>query len=159
MLLVVLFLVLAAGGVLVTSVLMDQPEWAWLSVLLSVLAAVLLVVQRIRRRREASSSSPEPATEGEAGQDSTAQADDDTAEHDEPGEEDTDAADALLVSESDDEVVVVDERPRYHLSSCQWLGDLEVQGLPVREARELGFTACARCTPDAVLAGQARAAR
>ena len=159
MLLVVLFLVLAAGGVLVTSVLIDRPEWSWLSVLLSVLAAALLVVERFRRRREASSSPQEPPPAGEAGRESGEPADDDADDDREPDEEDTDAADALLVSDSEDEVVVVDERPRYHLAACGWLGEREVQGLPVREARELGFTACARCTPDAVLAGKARAAR
>ncbi|GAA3356067.1 hypothetical protein [Saccharopolyspora gregorii] len=158
MLLVVLFLVLAAGGVLVTSVLVQRPEWAWLSVLLSVLAAALLVVERLPRRREASSPPRQPVSAGEAGQDPAAPAGEVDVDE-EPDEEDTDAADALLVSESDDEVVVVDERPRYHLASCDWLGEREVQGLPVKEARELGFTACSRCTPDAVLAGQARAAR
>ncbi|MFR9730857.1 hypothetical protein ACL03H_16660 [Saccharopolyspora sp. MS10] len=158
MLLVVLFLVLAAGGVLVTSVLIDRPEWSWLSVLLSVLAAALLVVERFRRRREASSSSPGSSPEGEAGRE-PGEAADDEADDREPDEEDTDAADALLVSDSEDEVVVVDERPRYHLAGCGWLGERAVEGLPVREARELGFTACARCAPDAVLAEKARAVR
>ncbi|MBQ6639784.1 MAG: hypothetical protein IJH84_01975 [Saccharopolyspora sp.] len=162
MLLVVLALVLAAAGVLVTSVVIGSPAWSWLSVVLCAVCAVLLVVDRLRRRREASSSpsGPGPAVpaddsrEGTAAQSATAE----DGSGDEPAEEDTDAADALLVSESDEEVVVVDERPRYHLAACGWLGDREVLSLPVREARELGFTSCARCTPDAVLAGQARTA-
>lgn len=75
----------------------------------------------------------------------------------EPPEESTDATDLLVVSELSDEVVVIDERPRYHLSSCAWLGNRPILSLPVSEARDLGFTPCALCTPDAVLAAQQRA--
>jgi len=74
----------------------------------------------------------------------------------EPAEEDTDAADALVVSELTDEVLVLDERPRYHLAACGWLGDRPTIPLPVNEARQLGFTPCGRCTPDAKLAAAAR---
>lgn len=75
----------------------------------------------------------------------------------EPTEEDTDAADLLLVCELDDEVAVVDERPRYHLPDCRWVGTRPTEALPVREARELGFTPCAGCGPDAELAARHRA--
>ncbi|MFC0545200.1 hypothetical protein [Kutzneria chonburiensis] len=74
----------------------------------------------------------------------------------EPAEEDTDAADALVVSELTDEVLVLDERPRYHLAGCAWVGDRPTIPLPVDEARQLGFTPCAACTPDAKLAAAAR---
>jgi hypothetical protein len=77
----------------------------------------------------------------------------------EPAEENTDAADILVVSELADEVVVIDERPRYHLSACAWLGDRPVVPLPVSEARELGFTPCMRCSPDATLAAKHRSLR
>jgi hypothetical protein len=78
---------------------------------------------------------------------------DDQQEQDpEPAEEDTDAADALVVSELTDEVLVLDERPRYHLAGCAWVGDRPTIPLPVNEARQLGFTPCARCTPDRKLA-------
>jgi hypothetical protein len=198
-LVVVLLLVLAACGVLVGSVLTNHPQWAWFSVLLSVLGAALLVVERARRRREASSSATESAAanggEGPAephSADSVAAQDPTEAETtdagttdaatadaateslgdpvgpqraavssepgEEPEEEDTDAADWLVVSELDSEVVVLDERPRYHLRSCGWLGERTVVRLPVREARELGFTPCALCVPDATLARRARAA-
>ncbi|SHF33389.1 hypothetical protein [Streptoalloteichus hindustanus] len=76
----------------------------------------------------------------------------------EPAEEDTDAADVLAVAELADQVLVVDERPRYHLADCGWLADRPTIPLPVREARELGFTPCALCAPDAVLVGRRRAA-
>jgi hypothetical protein len=78
---------------------------------------------------------------------------------DEPAEEDTDAADALVVSELSDQVLVLDERPRYHLAGCSWVGDRPTIPLPVDEARQLGFTPCARCTPDAKLAAMARSAK
>ncbi len=75
----------------------------------------------------------------------------------EPDEEDVDAADALAVGGLSDEVVVVDEHPRFHLSSCPWLGDKPTLPLPVEEAVELGFTGCARCRPSTVLAAHSRA--
>ncbi|HKR50104.1 MAG TPA: hypothetical protein VJT72_11070 [Pseudonocardiaceae bacterium] len=75
----------------------------------------------------------------------------------EPGEEDTDAADLLVVYELTDEVLVVDEHPRYHLTRCPWPEQSRVERLPVREARELGFTPCARCRPDTTLARRHRA--
>jgi len=75
----------------------------------------------------------------------------------EPDEEDVDAADALAVGGLFDEVVVVDEHPRFHLSSCPWLGDKPTLPLPVEEAVELGFTGCARCRPSTVLAAHSRA--
>jgi hypothetical protein len=77
----------------------------------------------------------------------------------EPGEELTDATDLLVVSELDAEVRVVDEHPRYHLVSCSWLVQRATIPIAVSEARQLGFTPCARCGPDARLAGQHRAAR
>ena len=70
-----------------------------------------------------------------------------------------DAADALVVSELTDEVRVLDERPRYHLADCPWLASRASLGLPVDEARQLGFTPCAVCRPDATLATRERAAR
>jgi hypothetical protein len=77
----------------------------------------------------------------------------------EPGEEDTDAADLLVVYELADEVLVVDEHPRYHLARCRWPDDARAERLPVREARELGFTPCAQCRPDKALARKHRSAR
>ncbi len=80
------------------------------------------------------------------------------AESAEPDEEQTDAADVALVSEAEDQVVVIDERPRYHLITCAWLGSRRTIPLPVREARELGFSPCALCEPDATLVQQLRGA-
>ena len=79
--------------------------------------------------------------------------------NEEPGEESTDASDLLVVSELTIEVRVVDEHPRYHLGACAWLRDKSTLPLPVNEARQLGFTPCAYCGPDAILAARHRAAR
>jgi len=75
-----------------------------------------------------------------------------------PGEEDTDAADLLVVYELTDEVLVVDGHPRYHLTRCRWPDQAHAERLPVREARELGFTPCDRCRPDTALARKHRGA-
>ncbi|NIH84232.1 hypothetical protein FHX45_001125 [Amycolatopsis granulosa] len=80
-----------------------------------------------------------------------------TAEEGEPGVERTDPADAEIVSGLDVEVVVVDEHPRYHLTDCDWLTGRDTIPISVSEARDLGFTPCARCTPDAGLANTHRA--
>lgn len=78
---------------------------------------------------------------------------------DEPGEEATDATDLLIVSDLTVEVRVVDEHPRYHLARCTWLTDKPTLPLPVSEARQLGFTPCALCCPDGILASRHRASR
>lgn len=70
----------------------------------------------------------------------------------EPPEEQPDRAAAELVATLPDEVVVIDEQPRYHLSDCRALLAKPVIPLPVREAVELGFTPCGWCTPDTRLA-------
>jgi hypothetical protein len=75
----------------------------------------------------------------------------------EPDEEDTDAADLLVVTDLSVEVRVLDERPRYHLASCAWLGERASLGLPISEARQLGFTPCGVCRPDSTLAERKRA--
>lgn len=63
---------------------------------------------------------------------------------------------AAVVAGLEADVVVVDERPRYHLATCVHLIDRELQVLPVREAVELGFTPCAMCEPDTALLAQAQ---
>ncbi|WP_328611406.1 hypothetical protein OG943_20540 [Amycolatopsis sp. NBC_00345] len=73
-----------------------------------------------------------------------------------PGEEKTDEEDLAIVSDLEDEVVVVDEFPRYHLVDCGWLSGRDTIPIAVGEARQLGFTPCSRCGPDAVLAAAHR---
>jgi hypothetical protein len=74
-----------------------------------------------------------------------------------PPVEPHDAEAAGAVAELDDEVLVVDELPRYHLGGCRSLAGSPVIPLAAREAVELGFTPCAWCTPDRVLSARHRA--
>ena len=77
----------------------------------------------------------------------------------EPGEEDVEVTDLLLVVDLDDEVLVVDEHPRYHLPGCPALEGREGIGLPMVEARTDGFTPCATCRPVRHLADTERSRR
>jgi hypothetical protein len=74
----------------------------------------------------------------------------------EPPLEEVEVTDLLLVMDLHDEVVVVDEHPRYHLAECSWLRGRSTIPLPVDEARTDGFTPCGVCTPDRHLAGVER---
>ena len=69
-------------------------------------------------------------------------------------EEPHDGPAAALVAGLEDEVVVVDEQPRYHVTGCRSLAGSPLIPLPVREAVELGFTPCGWCTPARTLAGR-----
>ena len=63
----------------------------------------------------------------------------------------------LLVVDLEDEVLVVDEHPRYHLGGCPYLRGRTTLPLPHDEARTDGFTPCGVCEPDHTLADQVRA--
>lgn len=76
-----------------------------------------------------------------------------TSDGDAP-EERPDAAAAALVAGLDDEVLVIDEQPRYHVPGCRTLLTASLIPLPAHEAVELGFTPCGWCTPDRTLAGR-----
>ncbi|MFE0026830.1 hypothetical protein [Amycolatopsis sp. NPDC059021] len=210
MLYIVLVLVLAALGLLVTALITATSLWAWISIGLSVLAGLLLVLDWLRRRRRAAAAEAEPAEAAESAEDSedseaaepateTAETTEekdveqttllpkagelgdpgDTPEPDvsedasdtektstitaapavrdgDPPEEQTSADDLVIVSELEDEVVVVDEHPRYHLTDCGWLAGRDTIPIAVGEARQLGFTPCGRCTPDTSLAAAHR---
>ena len=77
----------------------------------------------------------------------------------EPGEEDVEVTDLLLVVDLGDEVLVVDEHPRYHLAGCPFLDGRDGIGLPMVEARTDGFTPCAACRPVRHLADIERSRR
>lgn len=70
---------------------------------------------------------------------------------DEPPVEQADPAAAELVARLEDEVVVVDEQPRYHVTGCRSVLGQPIIPLPAREAVELGFTPCGWCSPDRTL--------
>lgn len=78
---------------------------------------------------------------------------------DPPGEplvEDVSASDELRVLDLLDDVLVVDGRPRYHMPGCRHLIGRETVSLPISEARQVGFTPCAWCRPNATLADRSR---
>ncbi|MGK3203046.1 hypothetical protein [Amycolatopsis sp. MEPSY49] len=199
MLYIVLVLVLAALGLLVTALITASSLWAWVSIGLSVLAGLILVADWLRRRRRSTASTPaaaepeaepapadepepasaeaveKPAEEeqtvlipaaGDLGDpadtpepdpapveavETPAEAGEEPGTEGEPGEEETPAADLAVLADLEDEVVVVDEHPRYHLRTCIWLGSRDTIPIGVGEARQLGFTPCDRCSPDATL--------
>ncbi|MFI9009710.1 hypothetical protein ACIGNX_21010 [Actinosynnema sp. NPDC053489] len=168
MLYAVLLLVLAALGLLVPALTTAQTHWAWLSVGASGAAAAVLALDWWLRRRsgpgaagtavvdhQVSGGDRRPGSEGTGDEPAGSPPDQALSE---PAEEDVDAADALVVSELTDEVRVLDERPRYHLADCSWLAGRTSLGLPVDEARRLGFTPCAVCRPDGRLADRERTA-
>lgn len=155
MLFAVLLLVLVALGLLVPALTTSSTSWAWSSVGASGLAAVVLALDWWRHRRRAAGDQPPAPVAGDASPaPERARASDEDAE---PAEEETDAADLLVVADLTDEVRVLDERPRYHLAGCTWLGERSSLGLPVAEARQLGFTPCGVCLPDSTLATAQRA--
>jgi hypothetical protein len=70
---------------------------------------------------------------------------------DEPPVQVVSASDADRVARLRAEVVVIDGRPRYHLSDCVQLLGRSQERLPVSEAVELGFTPCRDCAPVTTL--------
>ena len=77
----------------------------------------------------------------------------------EPSVEEVEVTDLLIVVDLTDEVLVVDEHPRYHLDGCRFLVGKETIPLPLDEARTDGFTPCGLCAPDRHLADRERRRR
>jgi hypothetical protein len=176
-----LVLVLASAGLLIAGLGAGDHQLIWGSMVASVLAAICLAVAVFRRRApipadgpaartepelpvaiDAGPAEPEPARD-EPPPDAPP-ADEPPPERaaapapppDEPAEEETSASDVLRILDLLDEVMVVDQRPRYHLPECPHLIGKDAQPLPISEARGAGFTPCGRCRPDSTLADRAR---
>jgi clumping factor A len=97
----------------------------------------------------------EPAGADLAG-DSLGEADEDDPA-DEPLPQVVSPGDAVRVARMEAEVLVVDGRPRYHVSDCQHLLGRISEPIPVNEAVELGFSPCGLCRPvDRLVAAAAR---
>jgi hypothetical protein len=75
---------------------------------------------------------------------------------DEPPAQRVAPAEAARVAQLDDDVLVIDGRPRYHLPGCVHLLGREHESLPVGEAVELGFSPCGLCEPDSTLLARSR---
>jgi hypothetical protein len=80
-------------------------------------------------------------------------------EEGEPPVEEVEVTDLLLVVDLKEDVVVLDEHPRYHLAECPRLVGHEAIPLPLDEARTDGFTPCGICSPDRTMAERERARR
>ena len=151
-------LVLLGLGLFVGGVLSGATWLYWTCVAACVAAAVLIVL--VRRGMPAAASTEktvraEPAP-GTAPAEQPVQVPQDLPD---PEVEDVEVTDLLLVVDLKDEVLVVDEHPRYHLAECSHLPGRTTIPMPVDEARGDGFTPCAACEPDRNLASRARARR
>ncbi|TFV75390.1 hypothetical protein E4P39_09995 [Blastococcus sp. CT_GayMR19] len=169
-------LVLLGLGLFVAGILTGATALYWGCVAACVVAAVLLVVARRRISAAASGGTPAAANGAPAatpGQGTAAPAGatepagaaapagpaappEDLPD---PDVEEVEVTDLLLVVDLKDEVLVLDEHPRYHLADCVHLRGRTPIPLPVDEARTDGFTPCAVCEPDRNLAQRARARR
>jgi hypothetical protein len=159
-------LVLLGLGLFVAGVLTGATALYWACVAVCVFAAGLIVLARRRLPGTApgktAGSAKEPAggpatvAEGPGGKAvETAPA----VELGDPPAEDVEVTDLLLVVDLKDEVLVVDEHPRYHLAGCVHLSGRTSIPMPLDEARTDGFTPCAECAPDRTLAERVRARR
>jgi hypothetical protein len=148
-------LVLAGIGLFVAGVVTDGPVWYWACVGVSALAAVLLLLAR----RELARSAPGAAMSGGTGRPGAPSPAGRGGQGDEPPAEEVAASDLLMVMDMSEDVLVVDEHPRYHLEECPYLiGQLGIR-VPVDQARTDGFTPCGLCAPDRRLASSERARR
>jgi hypothetical protein len=98
-------------------------------------------------------AAPNSAANGVADQQVADELPPDEDPSDEPPAQHTPREDAALIARLPAEVLVVDGRPRYHVTGCRHLSEREYEPLPVAEAVELGFTPCGWCQPDTVLLG------
>ena len=157
-------LVLLGLGLFVAGIRTGFEPYYWACVAACVAAAVLIALVRrgmaaavpstaaSSAEEDAGSAVPgrptEEAVQGASGQRLPA-----------PAVEEVEVTDLLLVVDLKDEVLVVDEYPRYHLAGCEHLSGRTPIPLPIDEARGDGFTPCAACEPDRNLAERARARR
>jgi hypothetical protein len=176
-------LVLLGLGLFVAGIVTGVTVLYWACVAVCVVAAVLLVVVSRQTGTTKTGKAPEPApappaeperapavpvdaepaasapkagTSAPAAPHPTAVDAPPSEEAPDPGVEEVEVTDLLLVVDLTDEVLVVDEHPRYHLAECRWVAGRETIPLPLDEARTDGFTPCAVCSPDRTLAERAR---
>jgi len=155
-------LVLLGLGLFVAGILTGVTVLYWGCVAACVLAAVLLVVVRRRMStKPAATTTPEPSAAGqpepEEPEPAPAAPEAPPEGRPDPDVEEVEVTDLLIVVDLKDEVLVVDEHPRYHVEGCSWLAGRETIPIPLDEARTDGFTPCAVCAPDRTLAERERA--
>ena len=60
----------------------------------------------------------------------------------------------LAGSIDDDDVWVIDGRPRYHVGSCALIQGHDAEAIPFQQATEDGFMPCSLCQPELAHASQ-----
>jgi hypothetical protein len=175
-------LVLLGLGLFVAGILTGVTVLYWGCVAACVVAAALLIAVRRRLSRQTSevpaatttaetaattpekattetaADRPEPAEARSADAATGTAAPEVTPENvPDPPIEEVEVTDLLRVVDLTDEVLVIDEHPRYHLAGCVHVAGRTTIPLPLDEARTDGFTPCAVCAPDRNLADRARA--
>lgn len=156
-------LLLVGLGLFVGAVLTGLTALYWACVAVCVIAAALLAVARRRLPGTAGKTTPAAGTAEAPGEPATVAAAEPAPEEPvapvpgDPPAEDVEVTDLLLVVDLKDEVLVVDEHPRYHLAGCVHLRGRTPLPLPHDEARSDGFTPCGVCEPDHTLAEKVRA--
>lgn len=161
-------LILAGLALFVAGILTGLTALYWACVAACVVAGILLIAAwRRMPARQPTAAEPARVAEGAekpAGAETSASAPATTPhgvapDQPDPGVEEVEVTDLLVIVDLTDEVLVVDEHPRYHVAGCAWLAGREILPLPLDEARTDGFTPCAVCAPDRALAGRARTRR
>ncbi|WP_198598062.1 hypothetical protein [Blastococcus atacamensis] len=155
-------LVLVGLALFVAGLLTGGNAFFWACVAACVAAAALLVAARrqISAHPAAAAAADEPAQAPVAAGSAPVPAEPEPAlGTEDPPVEEVEVTDLLLIVDLKDEVLVVDERPRYHVAGCSWVGSRTTIPLPLDEARTDGFTPCGTCRPDRTIAGRARASR
>lgn len=150
-------LIVVAAGLVVASVLADSLVLAITGLVVAVVALGLMVWPVLMARRAAAVAAEERA-EGEAPAEQPGASEEPAAveepsiveasvAEEEPASVEEPAASEERVAE-DTRVLVVPGRHRYHRAGCTMLDGRDPEALDLEEAREEGFTACSRCTPD-----------
>lgn len=172
-------LVLVALVLLVLGVSQSDINLVYGCIVVSLVSLVFLVLGIVQRRGEvlpgmSKTAEPGPgsATATTGAPASSRRTSGDVGDHDDP-----DAADDLRDADGPDAemdgnavarggadgpapavagaVLVVANRPRYHVDGCRYLAEKQAQEVDVVDAREAGFTACGVCKPDARLGATA----
>jgi hypothetical protein len=154
-------LLLAGLTLFVAGILTGTTALYWACVAACLVAAVLIfrVWRQLDTPPSATADGPSaPAGLPDAGRSAVVAGQSSTtpAEPADPPVEEVEVTDLLLVVDLEDEVLVIDEHPRYHLAGCVHVAGRTTIPLPLDEARTDGFTPCAVCAPDSTLAERAR---
>jgi len=123
---------LLAAALLAVAYFADVPVLGWAALVLSAVAAALALLPLTSRTEPGAAVEPEPEPEAE---DAVAP-EPEAAVAPEPEPEPV---------ATDETVLVVAGRHRFHRAGCALLADHAVEELTEAEAREEGFSACTRC--------------